>query len=442
MKLERKFEKELATDLRKETAKKLREVRKEPVNFSEFKKQKKELPIGYKNLERINNTFESLKRNVLGRILKTEKYKKDEFFINEVLSEIKERDIEEVKKEYNKKFNEILKNSRLSEEEKEKYLSTEAMEEMSLDDYLVLLKRLSGEAFYHVTRFGIRENTFVSTGGGHYAEEGNLVNSFEPLLEDGYIKSATSTIIEKKEESWFVQVVKKDIKRLKNEGKSQEEIIEVITQSYGTDSFLDRDSSHFSYGKDLHHMYGGENNYKFYFYYPVEYILQNDFFHKNREGQINIGKGYSLNRSGINQQYNDAEIFNFGKGVPINAGILCITGDAKVDPETGSQYLIKDGKPVLDKNGEFKKPEKTISSKEYWEKYFELHPELKPNKIIYGEFHTSSYDENEDLKNWAKSKEVWEQDKNKMDKFKEYVKNTREILKKIFSDVVQEEFKN
>ena len=32
-----------------------------------------------------------------------------------------------------------------------------------------------------------------------------------------------------------------------------------------------------------------EDDYKFYFYYPVEYILHNDFYQKTREGQITLG---------------------------------------------------------------------------------------------------------------------------------------------------------
>ncbi len=185
---------------------------------------------------------------------------------------------------------------------------------------------------------------------------------------------------------------------------------------------------------------GGEDNYKFYFYYPVEYILQNDFYHATREGQLEIGRGYYHNQGGIKQQYNDFEIFNFGKGVPVNAGILCISDNIKVDPETGSQYLIKDGKPLVDENGEFKKPEKTISSKEYWENYFKLHPELKPNKIIYGGFYSSSYDENSDLINWAENKKIYRQDDKKRQEFINYRDNTREALRKVFLDVVKEEF--
>ena len=441
MKLERQFEKELAGDLRKETANKLKEVRQRPTSFSELNKKTKDKKESSEEYDSVKKNFETLKRDIWGKIFKTEKYREQEYLLSEILKNKKEVNIIEIQKEYQEKFNKILENCPLSKAEKEKYLSTESMEKMSLDDYLTLLKRLSGEAFYHVTRYGVRENTFMSTGGGHTEGEGSFIDSFNPLLKDGNINSFVSSIT--KDTSRAKSLLDKNkeaIEKLIKEGKSVDEIVDEIMRSLGSMYFLDRESTHFSYGKDLHRMYGGEKDYKFYFYYPVEYILQNDFFHKTRETQINIGQGYYYNKSGIDQQYNDIEIFNFGKGVPIEAGILCITGDIKVDPETGSQYLLKNGKPEIDENGEFKKPEKTISSKEYWENYFKLHPELKPNKIIYSEFYTSTSKLDPELEKCAESKNVFRQDDEKKKEFEKYAKINREIIRKVFTDIIQENY--
>ncbi len=52
-----------------------------------------------------------------------------------------------------------------------------------------------------------------------------------------------------------------------------------------------------------------ENNYRFYFYYPVEYILQNACYHSTRETQITLRQGYYYNQGGIDQEYIDFEIF-------------------------------------------------------------------------------------------------------------------------------------
>jgi hypothetical protein len=442
MGLERQFSKELAQELRDETANKLNDARKKPESFSELRKGmkgKKELPEDFNTWSEAKQEIEALKKDIWGRIFKTEEYKKQELYINQVLVEKRKYDIWKVQKEYNEKFNEILENCPLTEEEKSRYLSTEAMENMELDDYLVLLKRLSGEAFYHVTRYGVRENTFMSTGGGHTEGEGRFINSFEPLLKDGRINSFASTIVKDINRAKSL-INKEEILSFKKEGKSVDEILDIMMRGLSSAYFLDAESAHFSYGKELHHMYGGEDNYKFYYYYPVEYFLHNDFFHSTREGQINIGKDYFHNKCGIEQQYNDFEIFNFGKGVPINAGILCITGDVEVDPETGSQYLLKNGKPEMDEKGKFKKPDNTISSKEYWENYFKSNPEIKPNKIIYSEYNTISYKQSHDLENWAKTKNIHYQDENKKQEFVEYRNNSKEEIRKLFKKIIEEEF--
>lgn len=438
MNLEKIFAKDLAGDLRQETADKIRELRKQPEKITELKSDDETLK-NYDSWHDLQEKIITAKKAIFGKIFKTEKYKELIIEIEQNLKLKKEVDINLVKNEYSKKFDDILKDCPLSEEERKKYLSTEVMEEMSLEDYLVLLKRLSGEAFYHVTRYGVRENTFESTGGGHSSGEGELVNGFTPLLEAGNINSFTSTVIKDSEQ--LAKSIRSDVvAELKKAGKTTEEVVDIIMSSFDTGYFLDRESAHFSYGQNLHHMYGAENDYKLYFYYPVEYILQNDFFNKTRESAINIGRGYYNNSYGIKQTYNDFEIFNFGKGVPINAGILCITGDVRVDPKTGSQYLLKNGKPETDTNGDFKRPADTISSQEYWEKYFVDNPEKKPNKIIYGDFYTDSFTENLDLERLAKQNNLYNQSEEKSLEFKEYQQSTRKMIVRIVNNVVEKEF--
>jgi hypothetical protein len=445
MGLENKFSKDLAGDLRHETASKIREARNQPDDFVNLKKATGggKLSEEYSAWGDLPENFEMMKKNFFGKIFKTEKYREQERILEETLKMKKEYDIEKIREDYQKKFEEIMANCPLNEEERDMYLSTESLEKMPLNDYLILLKRLSGEAFYHVTRYGVRENTFTSTGGGHSEGQGEFVDSFTGLLSDRKINSFLATVISDEENAKRI-VDPLIIKDLKEQGMSCEEAADAIVGSYyNTPYLLDRESAHFSYGKDLHKMYGGENGYKFYFYYPVEYMLQNDFFHSTRESQINIGAGYYNNRSGIDQQYNDFEIFNYGKGVPIDAGILCIDGNVEVDPKNGSQYLIgEDGKPIQAEDGSFKKPENTISSKEYWENYFNLHPDLKPNKVMYENFSTYAESENKDLKTWAKEKSFYNQPDDVSKEFSDYAFQTREFFKKIIKNLVKDEYKN
>lgn len=428
MNLARQFSKELAPNLRKETADQLKEARNRPENYDEWKKNKTE---GLSPLE-----LEEIKKNIWGRLLKTEEYKEQLRYVNNCLKNSKKEEIEKIRNDYDKEFEKIMSECPLSEEEREKYLSTEALSKMDLEDYLVLLKRLSGGAFYHVTRYGIRENTFTSSGGGHTFKKDEFVDSFTNLLKDGKINSLSSTII-KNQNIFFVD--DSEIIDLAKKGNSVDDIVEDIMITYNGigGRYLDRESSHFSYGKDLHTRYGCEDDYKFYFYYPVEYVLQNDFYQYNRES-INLGDTYYRNEFGIDNQYNDAHIFNFGEGVPVDAGILCISGDVNVDPDTGSQYIIKDGKKEVDESGNFKKPEKTISSKEYWEKFFSKNPEIKPNKIIYYNFFTISKKEDKNLKELENRKVPQYQNEEKLKEFSDYSKETRDKIREIARQQVKD----
>jgi|GEM_PF-1706538 len=441
MKLERIFEKELAKDLRKETADRIKDARKEVGSFDDLnkldKKEKKDKinelkSSGWFNWERDSSALEKMQKDIWGKIFKTEKFKERKEILDEVLKFKKETNINQIKNEYNKKFEEILKNCPLTPEEREKYLNTEAMEKMNLEDYLVLLKRLSGEAFYHVTRYGVRENILSTSGVGHNFGEGSFVDSFIPLLKDGKIKSATSTLIDNPE--LIYSDIKKDrILKYKKEGVSQKDLLNNIMKGHENDYPLDRQSTHVSFGIPLHCYYGAEKDYSFYFYYPVEYILQNDFYTATRSSH-RIGGGIPYDHRP--DTYNDFEIFNFGKGIPINAGILCIKDDIRVDPNTGSQYILENGNPLIDENGEFKKPEKTISSKEYWENYFKTHPEVKPNKIIYGGYGGYS-DKNPELKSWGEKKMYHNQNEDKKEEVENYIKETTKEIRKIFTDVIK-----
>lgn len=427
MKLDREFSKKLAPDLRKDTADRLREARNKPEEFKDIEKDDRSLESRPELLE--------IKKDIWGKIFKTEAYKEKIKNLNELLKWEKIDDISKIQREYQEEFNKIMSECPLSLEERDKYLKTESLAEMDLDSYLILLKRLSGEAFYHVTRYGLRENSFMSTGGGHTIGKDKFVNSLVPLLGDKKIDSMTTTILKDQK----INLNKDVILNFAKEGLSVEDIASKVMNQYDTSSFLDRESAHFSYGKDLHDMYGAENDYKFYFYYPIEYILHNDFYQKTRESQITLGRSNYQNRGGIDQQYNDFEIFNFGQGVPTEAGILCISGDVRVDPENGSQYVIKDNKVELDEDGNFKKPSKTISSKEYWEKFFIDNPEIKPSKIIYNDFGTYSSKDNEALENWAKNKNInylRSQDKDK--EFFDYVKKTRQEIRKLAQKQIED----
>lgn len=438
MNLEQKFSKDLAADLRDETAKKIKAVRARSLAEEIDKRKKKEA-----SKEGILLSLEKIKREILNKLSKTDQDRNDQAFIASTFEARKEFDIKQIKAEYQEKFNEIMASCPLSEQEREGYLNTENLEKMPLDDYLVLLKRLSGEAFYHATKYGIRESHSITNRFNHIEKEGQFVDSLSPILADGKIRSMLSTIISNEEKiNRIINPIL--LKSLKESGSSLEKAADVLlTTYYNANHPIDKESVHMSYGKELHEMYGGEKGYPIYFYYPVEYILQNDFFYSHRAGKIEIGSSNFKNQRDINLPHNDFEIFNFGEGVPVNAGILCIDGKIMVDSKTGSQYLLdEDGRPKFGDDGNYIKALETISAQEYWENYFKLHPELKPSKVMYESFSTEAENDNENLKEWAMSKDIFKQDAETRQAFRNHINNDREILKQVIMKAIAKDFEN
>lgn len=435
MSLEQKFSKDLAPDLRDETAKKIKAVRARSLEEEIIKRKQRESAPGelWQELKRI-------KQELLSKLITTDQARETEAFIAESFQARKAYDIEQIQREYQEKFKEIMAKCPLSEAEREEYLSTENLEQMPLADYLTLLSRLSGEAFYHSVKYGAREGHSVTNRFNHLEKEGQFIDNLRPILTDGKIRSLLSTIITDEEE--VKRIINPSlVKILKESGSSLTEATDTLLGSYyNTNHPIDRESVHMSYGQDLHNFYGGEKNYPIYFYYPIEYILQNDFFQANRARGIKIGAGHFKNQRDLNMPHNDFAIFNFGEGVPINAGLLCIDGEVRVDPKTGSQYMLEAGQPKIGLDGEYVKATETIRAKEYWEQYFELHPELKPSKVIYEAFSTYAKQESESLKEWAKTKEIFQQDIEKRKEFAEHTEKDREALREIIRRAIKPEF--
>jgi len=92
MNLERKFGKELAGSLREETAAKLKQARGMPKFFSELKKIK-QLSPEFESFG-ITEKFEEFRKDIWGRIFKTEKFRSSEVVLNEYLKEFKQYVVE------------------------------------------------------------------------------------------------------------------------------------------------------------------------------------------------------------------------------------------------------------------------------------------------------------------------------------------------------------
>jgi hypothetical protein len=60
---------------------------------------------------------------------------------------------------------------------------------------------------------------------------------------------------------------------------------------------------------------------------------------------------------------------------------------------------------------------------------------------MYQNFSTYAKGENQELENWAQSKKIYEQDKNKQQEFLDYKNQKIEALREVFIEVIKEKYK-
>lgn len=356
-------------------------------------------------------------------------------------------------------------------EEIGKNFSEEHLVSLSLEDYALLLKRFPSEMVTHVTRQGVRDHVGHMW---HSLGQDENHNSFIELIKDGRLKSTMSlSMKDDMSHKEFIKAFKLD--RF-DDAKEAHEYIETETNLNNQgiqSSYSDALSIHFATQEVADSYYGAETGNEIFVAYPSLHIDSQYYYQGNlREG----GGGY----------WNDQWVWaNEENGMDINAGIVFISGDAKVDPQTGSQYKISEEgfakknvgnmeslkeltesdyikelfeelnsvekvrgsrrgmykndsdfenarkiiseqmgvtdttiqnilldydsvrsldylrsrkeKEDLDQRQTdielykilrsnqaiFERPDDTVSSKEYWEKYFDEHPDIKPSKIVY-----------------------------------------------------------
>lgn len=318
----------------------------------------------------------NIKKNKIGQLLKTKNYQLNLALLEKHLKIYVDDNIQNEWSIYEKRLKEELKKHPLTHNERKEYLNPETLQGLTVDDYLILTHRLTGDFASHVTRYGVRENMFShATGGAHTVGEGTFVDSFTPLLKSGSIKSKIDLL---KGDKYFVNVHAKNlIEYYKNDESvifDDDRLLDLFLEHFtkSDSGAMDFQSAHFALNY-VNKDYGTENGYSIYAYYPLE-VLTDNFEH-------------GLFRDVTNIPYNDFYVYANG-GVPLDLGILVIPGNVDVDPKTGSQYqLDKSGKPKIEQTVDglvqYVRAQETIKSEEFWENYFSQHPEQKPARVVY-----------------------------------------------------------
>lgn len=228
-------------------------------------------------------------------------------------------------------------NSEYTKEDITKYFSEENLASLSPEDYAVLLKRFPREMVAHVTRQGIRDHIGMIY---HSAGEGAYVDGFMKMVEDGRLRSPLGVyLVEDEKEQAIAKFLHLDSFKSKEEALNHLATLTNARQGEAG-SYADRMAVHFATEEVADTYYGSEKGNEIFVAYPSAYIASQYYF----SGQLNeSGGGY----------WNDQWVWaNEERGMDLNAGLVFIPEEAKVDKKTGSRYELDENRNPV-KNSEY-----------------------------------------------------------------------------------------
>ncbi|MDI6734505.1 MAG: hypothetical protein QMD50_03410 [Patescibacteria group bacterium] len=218
-----------------------------------------------------------------------------------------------------------------------KNFSEEHLASLSLEDYALLLKRFPEEMVAHVTRQGIRDHIGHVY---HIAGEGAYADGFMKMVEDGRLRSPLGVyLVEGEKEQAIARFLHLDNFKTREEALSY---LATFTSDRQGDagSYVDRMAVHFATEEVADCYYGSEKGNEIFVVYPSAYIASQYYF----SGQLNeSGGGY----------WNDQWVWaNEERGMDLNAGLVFIPEEARVDRKHGSRYELDENRNPI-KNSEY-----------------------------------------------------------------------------------------
>ncbi len=350
---------------KKKRVKAFEEETKKPLRAYEKKFQEKlgDIKKVEKKIDDLSQNFPSAIKNFFKlRVLKQEKVKKNEELkpIEKSISKMQGRisRVKEYEAQYAteagkqelreaehmvKKFYETeaskWEKSPYSKEDISRHFNEEHLTSLSLEEYVLLMKRFPREMVTHVTRQGVRDHISHHSGG-----EGQYADGFMKIAADGRLRSALGGAItsEAKEERIADML---HFEKWKDRKEAQQELEEFLIprEARGGEgaTYGDRAAIHFAAEEVADSFYGSERGNEIFIAYPSALIASQHHFYGGMGGLTEKGGG----------AWNDKWVWaNEEKGIDINAGIVFIPQETQVDPNTGSRYELDSSKnPILKK---------------------------------------------------------------------------------------------
>jgi hypothetical protein len=221
-------------------------------------------------------------------------------------------------------------NSEYTKEDITRYFSEEHLASLSLEDYVLLLKRFPSEMVTHVTRQGIRDHIGMIY---HTVDAGAYADGFMKMIEDGRLRSPLGVyLVESAKEEAIAKFLKLDRFKTREEAMAYLEKITNPQRQGEPGSYADKMAVHFATEEVADAYYGSERGNEIFIAYPSAYIASQYYFN----GQLTEGGG---------GYWNDQWVWaNEERGMDLNAGIIFIPEEARVDRNTGSRYELDENK--------------------------------------------------------------------------------------------------
>jgi len=291
------------------------------------------------------------------------------------------------KKEVLGAYYESMRSLPLTNEEKCKYLKQEFLSSLSTEEYIALWRRLNPYFLSHVTRQGFRDHNAMIY---HSAGVREFQNGFIDLLDDGKILRPPLALegLRSRDKTEVETLLKSLINEAKDKADAKQRFRSFLDFSLGAaPKYPDKTAVHFAAQIVLNNYYGGEEGNETFYLFPSDFLSSQYNFAFN-------GWQKDFTRPQSEDKWNDVFIWpdsSDNPGISLDAGIVFLSKDKPVDPETGSKYASE----IKSADGEEKRvmieDKNLINSFVEWGKT--LNAESRANKAFkeYGKAH-NDYD--------------------------------------------------
>ncbi|MFA6420575.1 MAG: hypothetical protein WCW13_07260 [archaeon] len=233
-------------------------------------------------------------------------------------------------------YYEKLAETPLTNQEKRDLLKPEVLAELSIEEYIALWKRLNPHFLTHVTRQGLRDHTGGDPMVNHSSNYNSFVNGFTDVMKnEKRIYPPLARIGLKDRDETTVKIFLSNyVLQAQNEEEALKRFDATLHQSMGAaPTYPDYTSTHLAAQIASDRYYGGETNNEVFFVYPSDVLASQYPFAFN-------GWEKDFTHPQSETKWNDVFIWTDPKkpGVPVDSGIVFLSKDTPVDPNTGSRY--------------------------------------------------------------------------------------------------------